>query len=104
LLISGTASEIVLVNRDKTRAEGHVYDLRDAAVFSRTTRVVAGDFSDCCLADVVIIAAGPSPGAGMKSRLDDLKESASILKSIVEDVARHNPCGILSSHQIRWMF
>jgi L-lactate dehydrogenase len=95
LLISGTASEIVLVNRDKTRAQGHVHDLRDAAVFSRSTRVVAGDFSDCCIADIVIITAGPSPTAGLRSRLDDLKQSASILKGIVEDVARHDPCGIL---------
>lgn len=95
LLISGTAAEIALINRDKTRAEGHVHDLRDAEVFSHTARVVAGDFSDCCAADVVIIAAGPSPTAAMRSRLDDLTESAAILKRLVEDIARHNPRGIL---------
>ena len=33
LLISGTAAEIVLIDRDKRRAEGHVHDLRDAEVF-----------------------------------------------------------------------
>src|SRR5262249_62296909 len=43
LLISGTAAEIVLIDRDRRRAEGHVHDLRDAEVFSHTTRVVAGE-------------------------------------------------------------
>ena len=95
LLISGTAHEIVLVDRDKKRAEGHVHDLRDAEVFSHNARVVAGDFSDCCLADVIILTVGVSQSTSMRSRLDNLKESAFILKGIVEDVVRQNPCGIL---------
>src|SRR5262247_2495355 len=94
LLISGTAAEIVLIDRDRRRAEGHVHDLRDAEVFSHTTRVVAGKFGDCCSADVVIITTGVSQ-TGVKSRLDNLQESAAILKRLVLDVARHNPCGIL---------
>src|SRR5258707_2204809 len=54
LLISGTVAEIVLIDRDKRRAEGHVHDLRDAELFSHTTRIVAGDFSDCGDADVIV--------------------------------------------------
>jgi D-arabinose 1-dehydrogenase-like Zn-dependent alcohol dehydrogenase len=42
LLLSGTPAEIVLIDRDKRRAEGHVQDLRDAEVFTHTTRI--GDF------------------------------------------------------------
>ena len=48
LMMSGMAAEIVLTDRDSRRAEGHVNDLRDAEVFSHTTRIFAGDFSDCC--------------------------------------------------------
>ena len=47
LLISGTVAEIVLIDRDKKRAEGHADDLRDAALFSHNAKVLAGDFSDC---------------------------------------------------------
>jgi threonine dehydrogenase-like Zn-dependent dehydrogenase len=43
LLVSGTASEIVLIGRDRKRVEGHVHDLRDAALYSHPTRIVAGD-------------------------------------------------------------
>jgi L-lactate dehydrogenase len=94
LLLSGTAAEIVLINRDERRAEGHVQDLRDAEVFSHTTRVVAGQFDDCCSADVIIITAGVSQ-SGQRSRLDSLNETAAILKGLVLKVVRYNPHGIL---------
>jgi L-lactate dehydrogenase len=94
LLLSGTAAEIVLIDKDKRRADGHVQDLRDAEVFSRTTRVVAGQFDDCCSADVIIITAGVSQ-SGQSSRLESMNETAAILKSLVRDVVRYNPHGIL---------
>src|SRR3984893_12549987 len=94
LLLSKTPQEIVLINRDKRRADGHVQDLRDAEVFSHTTRVVAGHFDDCCSADVIIITAGVSQ-SGQRSRLESLNETAAILKNLVLKVARCNPHGIL---------
>jgi L-lactate dehydrogenase len=94
LLISGAAAEIVLIDRDHERAQGHVLDLKDAELFSHTARVVAGDFSDCATADVIILTAGVGhrPGA---PRLEYLKENASIVKGIVDEISKHNPCGIL---------
>ena len=94
LMLSRTPAEIVLIDKDERRADGHVQDLRDAEVFSHTTRVMAGKLDDCCSADVVIITAGVSQ-AGQKSRLDSLNETAAILKSLVLKVARYNPHGIL---------
>ena len=94
LLLSRTPAEIVLIDRDERRADGHVQDLRDAEVFSHTTRVVTGQFGDCCSADVIIITAGASQ-SGRRSRLENLNETAAILKGLVLDVARSNPHGIL---------
>lgn len=94
LLISGTAAEIVLIDRHPERAEGHVSDLKDAALFSHNTHVVAGDFSDCGDADVIIITAGVSQ-AGLTSRLDNLRECAAILKNFIEQIVRYNPRGVL---------
>jgi malate/lactate dehydrogenase len=54
LLITGTAGEIVLIDKERRRAVGHVQDLRDAEVFSHNTRVFAGDLADCCSADVAL--------------------------------------------------
>ena len=94
LLMSGMAAEIVLIGRNQRRAEGHVHDLRDAAVFSHRTRIVAGEIGDCCSADITILTVGVSQ-SGAKSRLEGMKETAAILKGLVRDVSRHNPRGIL---------
>jgi L-lactate dehydrogenase len=94
LLLSRTPAEIVLIDRDERRADGHVQDLRDAEVFSHTPRVVRGQLDDCCSADVIIITAGASQ-SGRRSRLENLNETAAILKGLVLDIARSNPHGIL---------
>jgi L-lactate dehydrogenase len=94
LLNSGVAAEIVLAGRDSRRTGGHVSDLRDAAVFSHRTRVIAGELGDCCSADVTILTAGVSQ-SGAHSRLDGLKETAAALHDLVRDVCRHSPRGIL---------
>ena len=94
LLMSGLTAEIILTDRDPRRAAGHVHDLRDAEVFSHNTRIFAGEFADCCPADITIITTGVSQ-AGLRSRLDGMHESAAILKGLVRDVAERNPRGIL---------
>jgi L-lactate dehydrogenase len=94
LLLSRTPAEIVLIDRNNRRADGHVQDLRDAEVFTHSAKVVAGQLDDCCSADVVIITAGLSQ-SGRTSRLDNLNETAAILKGLVADVVRYNPNGIL---------
>jgi L-lactate dehydrogenase len=93
LLVSGTASEIVLIGRDRKRVDGHVHDLRDAALYSHPTRIVSGDYSDCAAADVIVITAGTAQKPG--SRLNDLPQSGPILKEVVEQVARQAPKGVL---------
>jgi L-lactate dehydrogenase len=94
LLLSGMAAEIVVVGRDRQRTEGHVSDLRDATVFSHRTRISAGEFSDCCSADITILTVGVSQ-SGSQSRLEGLKETAAILKDLVRNISRQSPRGIL---------
>ena len=94
LMMSGMAAEIVLIDRDEHRAEGQVNDLRDAEAFSHTTRILVGDFSDCCSADVTIITAGVSQ-SGQRSRMEGLRETGAILHGLVSEVCLQNPRGIL---------
>lgn len=95
LLMSGVAGEIVLIGRDRERVEGHVKDLRDAALYSHPTRIVAGDFSYCATADVIIVAVGVPQHKGARSRLDDLKSSAAMVKDVMTDIARQAPTGVV---------
>ena len=94
LMMSGMVAEVVLIDRDLRRAEGHVNDLRDAEVFSHATRIFVGDFPDCCSADVTIVTAGVSQ-SGQKSRMEGLRETGAILHGLVNDVCLQNPAGIL---------
>jgi L-lactate dehydrogenase len=110
LLMSGTVAEIVLIDQDRSRAEGHANDLRDAALISHNAKVFAGDVSDCYDADVTVIAAGVSQSPTMKSRLDNLDESASILKEIFKGachkpqmlVIASNPVDVLTYAAWKW--
>lgn len=94
LMMSGMASEIVLIDRDEHRAVGQVNDLRDAEAFSHTTRILVGDFSDCCSAAVTIITAGVSQ-SGQRSRMEGLRDTGAILHGLVSEICLQNPRGIL---------
>jgi L-lactate dehydrogenase len=93
-MMSKMAAEIVLIDRDSRRPKGHVNDLRDADVFSHTTRIFVGDFSNCCSADVTIVTAGVSQ-SGQKSRMEGLRDTGAILHSLVNDVWLQSSSGIL---------
>lgn len=95
LLMSGEVSEIVLIGRDRERVEGHVSDLRDAALYSHSGRIEAGDFSDCSTADVIIVTVGAPQSREKRSRLDDLSSSAAMVEEVITEIARHAPTGVL---------
>ena len=95
LLLSGAAAEIVLIGRDRNRVEGQVKDLRDAALYFQATRIVAGDFTDCASADVIIVTVGAPQQRDKFSRLDDLKLSAAMVKEVMTEIAAQEPKGVI---------
>jgi L-lactate dehydrogenase len=69
-------------------------DLNHAVPFTHSTRIWAGDYADCAGAAVTVIAAGAAQKPG-ETRLDLVKKNARIFASIVPQVVKHNPDGIL---------
>jgi L-lactate dehydrogenase len=94
LLLSGIASEIVLIDVNHERAEGEAMDLNHAVPFAHPTKICAGDYSDCEGAAITVIAAGTGQKPG-ESRLDLVKRNAAIFGQIVPRVAKANPEGII---------
>jgi L-lactate dehydrogenase len=94
LLLSGIASEIVLIDLNHERAEGEAMDLNHAVPFAHPTKICAGDYSDCEGAAITVIAAGTGQKPG-ESRLDLVKRNAAIFGQIVPCVAKANPEGII---------
>jgi len=94
LLLSGIASEIVLIDVNHERAEGEAMDLNHAVPFAHPTKICAGDYSDCEGAAITVIAAGTGQKPG-ESRLDLVRRNAAIFGQIVPRVAEANPEGII---------
>src|SRR5918999_877216 len=94
LLLSGLATEIVLIDANRERAEGEAMDLAHAVPFSRPTRIWAGDYDDCAGAAVTVLAAGAGQRPG-ESRLDLARRNATISRDVVPRIAGANPDGIL---------
>jgi L-lactate dehydrogenase len=94
LLLSGLASEIVLIDANRARAEGEAMDLNHAVPFTHPTRVWAGGYGDCAGAVVTVLTAGAAQKPG-ETRLDLIKKNAAIWRAIVPQVVQHNPDGIL---------
>jgi len=94
LLLSGMASEIVLIDSNQAKAEGEAMDLNHAAPLTQPTRVWAGAFADCAGAAVTVITAGSAQRPG-ETRLDLVQRNAAIFRSIVAQIVHHNPQGML---------
>src|SRR2546426_9167162 len=77
LLLSGLASEIVLIDANRVKAEGEAMDLNHAVPFTHPTRIWAGGYPDCSDAIVTVLAAGASQKPG-ETRLDLIKKNAAI--------------------------
>ena len=94
LLLSGLASEIVLLDIDHNRAAGEAMDLSHAAHYSHAKVRVAQGYEDCAGATLVILTAGVNQKPG-QTRLDLVKTNYALFQSVVPQVARNAPDTIL---------
>ena len=88
LQISGLASEIVLINANRQRAEGEAMDINHGSQFTKPVRVWSGEYKDCRDADIVVLTAGTSQKPG-DTRLDLLKNNANILQRMLAPALKY---------------
>ena len=94
LVLSGLASEIVLIDADRGRAEGQAMDLDHAVPFNQPVRVWAGTFEDCKGALVTMVSAGANQKPG-EPRMDLLKRNIAVFRNVIGEIAAVNPEGII---------
>ncbi len=94
LMLSGLFSEIVLIDVNKSKAEGEVMDLNHGMPFVRPVRIYMGDYSDTVGSSLVIIAAGANQKPG-ETRIDLLNRNAVIFRDIVSNIIKYNTDCIL---------
>jgi L-lactate dehydrogenase len=94
LALTGTAGEIVLVDRNASRALAEAEDIAHAVPFASATRVTSGDYGSLAGADVVILAAGVSQQPG-ETRLALLGRNAAVFAEVIAAVQAVAPDAIL---------
>jgi L-lactate dehydrogenase len=94
ILIRGLASEIVIIDINKERAEGEAMDLNHGMPFAYPTKVWAGDYPDCKDADIVVIAVDKGQKIE-QSRLELAEGNFQIMKQIIPSITRYNKDCIL---------
>ncbi|HKL13730.1 MAG TPA: L-lactate dehydrogenase [Halanaerobiales bacterium] len=94
LMVQGIGSEIVLIDRNKEKAEGEAMDIMHGQSFVKPIQVRAGDYSDLKDAKVIIITAGAPQKEG-ETRLDLVQKNTNIFKDIISEITKYNQDAIL---------
>jgi len=84
------ASEIVLIDINRAKAEGEAMDIIHGAPFSTPLNIYAGDYSDASGSNIVIITSGIGRKPG-QSRLELASINTELMKEIAPKIASYCP-------------
>ncbi len=94
LLVSGAATEIILIDLNVEKVQGEVMDMQHSIEFQRrNVKVRAGSYEDCKEADIVVLTAA-APMKGETDRIKMQEGSEQILSGIVPQVMQSGFDGI----------
>lgn len=94
LMLGGLFKEIVLIDINKSKAEGDALDMSHGGSLVKPVVVTAGDFCECADADIIIIAAGAPQKEG-QTRIDLLKDNVEIFKDIIPKITKYAPNDVI---------
>jgi L-lactate dehydrogenase len=95
MLIDGTPSEIVLVDRNKEKAEGLLLDFEHSLSFLPYTKVTASDdYAACKDSHLIFVTAGARQQEG-ETRLQLIDKNRAIFKEIIPALAKVAPESII---------
>ena len=90
LTLQGVASEIVLVDINKEKAEGEALDIAQCAACVPSVKIWSGEYEDVAGSDIVVVTFGVGRKPG-QTRLDLASININILKSVMPNVAKIAP-------------
>ena len=95
MLIDGTPTELVLIDRKKEKAEGLSLDFEHSMPFYDYTKITAtDDVSAVKNSQLIVVTAGTRQAEG-ETRLDLIKKNRAIFKDLIPKIARLAPKAIL---------
>ncbi|PKR85274.1 L-lactate dehydrogenase [Heyndrickxia camelliae] len=95
MINQGVAEELVLIDVNESKAEGEAMDLGHGMPFAPSpVKVWNGDYSDCKLADLIVITAGLPQKPG-ETRLDLIEKNKAIFKEMIKNIMDSGFDGII---------
>lgn len=94
LAAAGIAREIVLIDDDHDKADGEAMDIVHAGPFHAPVRIAAAGLAATAGAALTVIAAGVAQRQG-ESRPALLQRNTAVLESVIPELVRINPQGLL---------
>ncbi len=85
LMMRGTATHILLSDKQRDLAEGHRLDLNHGQLFVPPVVIDNADSGDCHHCDIAVITAGANQKPG-QSRMDLVHKNTEIFKSLIPEV------------------
>ena len=94
LVMSGVGREVVLVDKNRARADAEADDIRHAVPFANPLNVRAGDYPDLggCQAVVICAGVGQKPG---ETRLQLLQRNARVFSEVIPQVLAYAPTAVV---------
>lgn len=93
-MINGIAEEIVLIDRNETKAAGEVADLNHGLPFVAPVTIKQGDYSECKDAGIIVVTAGVAQKPG-ESRLQLVQRNVDIFQNIIPEIEKYNSDSII---------
>lgn len=93
VLLKGLANELVIIDKNKEKAEGDALDLNHGLLLAQPMKIYAGDYPDCKDADIIVITAGAAQKQG-ETRLDLMQRNVEIFNGILTEILKYNNTAI----------
>ncbi len=93
MAVSGTCSDIVLIDINKEKAKGEAMDIRQGVTFSHNIEVTDGNYDDAAGSDIVVVTLGLARKPG-QTRIDLAQANVNIIKDVMPKVAQAAPDAI----------
>ncbi len=90
MVVTGIASEIVIIDINDEKAHGEAMDIRQGVPFCSPVNIFAGTYEDAKDSDIVILTSGMPRKAG-QSRLELSQVNVDITKQIIPQIVKHAP-------------
>lgn len=94
LTVMGIASEIVLIDINREKAEGEAIDIRQGTPFCGSCSIYAGEYRDMVDSNIVIFSCGVARKPG-QSRLELAQVNVNITKSVIPEIEKYAPNAVV---------